>query len=266
MDEKYLLEIKTVQSTTFKQVIDAMKEILIDINLEFDESGMQVVAMDSTRVVLVHLKLDADKFESYYCPKKLYVGVNMIKLQVLIKTVTNGNTLTLYITESNPNHLGIRIENPEKNVRTNYNLSIMDVDVLSIPPIAMDFETVINMSSVDFQKIVRDMTNLADYIEISNIENQLTFKCDGDFCSQETTISVDNNDHINITKNGSRGQHEIIQGIFSLKYLSLFTKCTNLSSMVEIYIKNNYPLVLCYNVTSLGSIRLCLAGRKNTDA
>ena len=141
----------------------------------------------------------------------------------------------------------------------------MDVDVLSIPPIAMDFETVINMSSVDFQKIVRDMSNLADYIEISNIENQLTFKCDGDFCSQETTISVDNNDHINITKNGSRGQHDIIQGIFSLKYLSLFTKCTNLSSMVEIYIKNNYPLVLCYNVTSLGSIRLCLAGRKNTD-
>ena len=69
----YLLEIKTVQSSTFKQVVDALKEILMDVNLEFDETGMKIVALDNTRVVLVHLKLDADKFENYFCEKKLYV-------------------------------------------------------------------------------------------------------------------------------------------------------------------------------------------------
>jgi len=53
----FLLELKTVQATTFKQVIDALKEILMDVNLEFDETGLKIVAMDTTHVVMVHLKL-----------------------------------------------------------------------------------------------------------------------------------------------------------------------------------------------------------------
>ncbi|NDB86628.1 MAG: hypothetical protein EB127_28635, partial [Alphaproteobacteria bacterium] len=69
-----ILEIKTVQASTFKQVIDALKEILMDVNLEFDETGMKIVALDNTHVVLVHLKLDADKFETFFCEKKVYVG------------------------------------------------------------------------------------------------------------------------------------------------------------------------------------------------
>jgi len=65
----FLLELKTVQATTFKQVIDALKEILMDVNLEFDETGLKIVAMDTTHVVMVHLKLNADRFENYYCEK-----------------------------------------------------------------------------------------------------------------------------------------------------------------------------------------------------
>lgn len=257
-ESPYILEIKTVQASVFKQVVDALKEILMDVNLEFDETGMKIIALDTTHIVLVHLKLDADKFETYSCAKKLYVGINMLKLHLLIKTVGNNDILTLFVERNDPNHLGILIENPQKNLRTMYKLAMLDINVInvSIPPV--DFETTITMPSVDFQKIIRDMHNLADFIEISNVENQLSFKCKGDFCSQETIIGVDKNQHINIMKN-TNNTHEIIQGVFSLKYLVMFTKCTNLSSTVELYIKNTYPLILCYSVASLGTIKLCLA-------
>lgn len=254
----YILEIQTVQASVFKQVVDALKEILMDVNLEFDETGMKIIALDTTHVVLVHLKLDADRFEKYVCKKKLYVGINMLKLQLLIKTVGNNDVLTLFVENDDPNHLGILIENPQKNLRTTYKLSMLDINVIniSIPPV--NFETMITMPSVDFQKIIRDMHNLADYIEISNVGNQLSFKCKGDFCTQETIIGVDKNQQISISKN-SANTHEIIQGVFSLKYLAMFTKCTNLSGTVELYIKNTYPLILCYSVASLGTIKLCLA-------
>ena len=52
---------------------------------------------------------------------------------------------------------------------------------------------------------------------------------------------------------------DIIQGNFSLKYLVLFTKCTNLSNTVELYLKNDYPLIIKYTVASLGNIKLCLS-------
>jgi len=75
-NNNYLLNIKTVQASTIKLVIDAMKEILMDVNLEFDDTGMKIIALDNTHIVLIHLKLDADKFEKYYCEKKLFVGIN----------------------------------------------------------------------------------------------------------------------------------------------------------------------------------------------
>jgi proliferating cell nuclear antigen len=50
-----------------------------------------------------------------------------------------------------------------------------------------------------------------------------------------------------------------VQGVFSLKYLVLFTKCTNLSSSVEIYLKNDYPLIVKFLVASLGELKLCLS-------
>lgn len=253
-----LLEIKTVQATTFKQLIDALKEILMDVNLEFDKTGMKIVAMDSTHVVLVHLKLEADKFEHYYCEKKMYVGINMLKLHMLIKTISNGDILTLFIDKDDNNSLGIRIENAEKKVRTTYKLAMLDINAVEyeIPPV--DFPTIITMPSIDLQKIIRDMHNLADNVEVRYVDNQIRFSCKGDFVKQETILGTDNNLYLSIVKN-SENAHEIIQGIYSSKYLTMFTKCTNLYNMVEIYLKNNFPLILKYQVASLGEIKLCLA-------
>lgn len=262
MDEddnnNYLLNIKTVQASTIKLIIDSIKEILMDVNLEFDNTGMKIIAIDNTHIVLIHLKLEADKFEKYFCIKKLFVGINMLKFHMLIKTITNNDILSLFILKNEPNTLGINIENIEKNVKTTYKLSMLDIDVLNVEIPPVDFNTIISMPSTYLQKIIRDMHNLAEYIEIKNFEGKLILSCNGEFCSQETILGTDKSNNINIKKN-EETKHEIIQGIFSLKYLSIFTKCTNLCSTVEIYLKNSYPIILKYTIASLGEIKLCLA-------
>jgi proliferating cell nuclear antigen len=263
-NDKYLINIKTIQATIFKQVIDALKDILMDVNLEIDETGIKIIAMDNTHVVLIHLKLEADKFEEYYCEKKTYVGLNMLKLHMLIKTIGTNDLLNLYIEKEDQNKLGIRITNNEKNVETNYKLSTIDIDVLDvhIPPV--NFHTTITMPSTYLQKIIRDMHNISEYIEIRNIQKTLVLKCKGDFCSQETILGSEKSQNITISKMTDtdieeENNQEIIQGVFSLKYLLIFTKCTNLCPMVEIYLKNSYPIILRYSIASLGEIKLCLA-------
>ncbi len=109
------LEIKTIQASAFKILVEALKEMLTDTCVEFDESGMKIVAMDTAHIVLVHLKLDASKFEHYYCEKKTVIGVNMLNLNKLIKTINGNDTLTLFMDSEDKNHLGIKIENGDKN-------------------------------------------------------------------------------------------------------------------------------------------------------
>ena len=67
----YVLEVRTVQASAFRILIEALKEILTDANLEFDETGMKIMAMDSSHTVLVHLKLTASNFELYKCKNKI---------------------------------------------------------------------------------------------------------------------------------------------------------------------------------------------------
>lgn len=257
----YLLEIKTVQSQAIKILIEALKELLTDTSIEFDDTGMKIVSMDTSHCVLAHLKLDATKFEYYQCTGKIAIGVNMLNLYKLIKTINNNDMLTFFIEEGAINHLGIKIENGEKNSKTTYRLNLLDLDNQKITIDNAEFNTIINLPSSDFQKICRDMNNIADCIDIKNIGNQLILSCRGDFCNQETII-VDNDNGVNMINN--KKNNEIVQGAFNLKYLVLFTKCTNLCSTVELLLKNDYPLVIRYTVASLGELKLCLAPQLDT--
>ncbi len=262
------LEIRTVQAVAFKVLVEALKELLTDTSIEFDDTGMKIVAMDSSHVVLVHLKLDAGKFEMYHCDGRIGIGINMLNLHKLIKTINNNDTLTLYIDADDVNHLCIKIENNEKNSRTTYKLNLLDLDHQNITVDPTDFIDVVTLPSTDFQKICRDMHNLAECMEIKSIHNQLIFGCKGDFCCQETIICDNDDGCDNSGGKGGGGSSscggddrsgEIVQGIFSIKHLVLFTKCTNLCSTMELYLKNDYPLIIKYDVSSLGSIRLALA-------
>ena len=70
-----IFEIKTIQSSAIKCMIEALKELLTDTVLEINDTGIKIVTMDNAHVILVHLKLHADKFEYYECKKPISIGI-----------------------------------------------------------------------------------------------------------------------------------------------------------------------------------------------
>ena len=142
---------KTEQAGAFRILIEALKEILTEGNFIFDDTGIKLMAMDSTHSILIHMKLECDNFEYFHCPKKMIVGVNMLNFFKLIKTMNNSETLTLFIEKENENKLGILINNSEKNSQTIYKLNLLDIDDdnIKIPP--AEFETELSLPSGDFQ-------------------------------------------------------------------------------------------------------------------
>ena len=134
----------------------------------------------------------------------------------------------------------------------------MDLNQENFQIPAVEFDAVITLPSSDFQKICRDMYNLGDNMEIRSYGEQISFACTGDIASQTTTIGQSDIGGLSvITENTSN----IVQGIYALKYLVLFTKCTNLCNTIELFLKNDYPLIIRYNVANLGSVRCCLASQ-----
>ena len=263
---KNILTIQTLQIAPFRTLMAALKDILLETNIIFTKEGIKIINMDKSHTILVHLSLEAPNFEMYDCKMdKIIIGVNMLHLFKLINTIDNDDTLTIYIEEADytdgiVQYLGLKFENGTIKQHKIQKLRLIepDNDELAVPDVK--FSSVLNLPSADFQKIIRDLSCISDKIEIKSIATaegvELIFKCTGGFAQAEIRRTESDGNMEFIKK---QEISKIIQGEFSLKNLSYFIKCTNLCSQIEIYLENNLPLVVKYNVASLGVIMLALA-------
>jgi proliferating cell nuclear antigen len=252
---QYVFYARTVKASPIRNLVDAVKDILTEVNLEIDGGGIKIMAMDGTHTILVHMRLYADRFDTFHCTQKCILGVDFVNLNKMVKQIKNEDSLLLFLERSNMSRLGIRIMNGEKQMVTTKYLNLMELDIKPIEIPAVTFPSVITMPSLDFQNIVKDLILLGDKVEIKSAESELSFRLEGgDFGSQETICMM------------PKPQKEIVQGYFLLKPLALFTKCTAMSTDIMIYLKNNYPIIIEYSVAGLGEIKLALAPSSRTEA
>ena len=262
MSNERVLEIKTVQIAPFRTLMTALKDILLETNITFQPDGIRIINMDKSHTILAHLFLDAEKFEHFYCKyPKIVIGVNMFHLFKLINTIDNDDTLTIYIDACEysggvVDYLGLKFENGDIKQCKIQKLKLIEPDEEELQLPDVKFSSVINLPSIDFQKIIRDLSNISERLEIKSVGGDLIFKCQGPFAFAEICRSESDGIMEFIHKNNP---DMVIQGEFSLKNLSYFIKCTNLCNSIEMYLENDLPLVVKYSVASLGEIKLCLA-------
>lgn len=241
-----MLRLKTIQASSFKAAFEVLKDILNDVNIYFSSEGMKVITLDVARAALVDFQLRSENFEEYQCETPLLAGVNVTNLFKLLKTVSNTDILTLEIKDKEK--LYIIIENESKRTKTKFELKLLDIDEdhIEVPDVPVAVTTI--MPSIDFQRICRDMNNLASELYVKRVNNHLLIGCEGDFANQETTI--DCNDVVD----------GVYSGVYSLKYLNIFTKATGMCSSVQLMQEpENRFLVLQYNVANLGELKFYLA-------
>ena len=110
------------------------------------------------------------------------------------------------------------------------------------------------------KEFMKSIGHSGDKIEIKSVATndgaELIFRCGGGFAQAEVRRAESDGGMEYLIK---QDNSKIIQGEFSLKNLGYFIKCTNLCNQIEMYLENDLPLVVKYNVASLGEIKLCLA-------
>jgi proliferating cell nuclear antigen PCNA len=256
--EKYTMYLRTVQASAIRTLSEALKEVLTDVNIHFDKNGFRIMSIDNKKVAFVHLQLESEKFENYYCPSQFTIGVNMISLHKLLKTISNSDIITLYIEKDDSHKLGIRIENTDKKIRSTSKLKLLDLDDdgLTIPPI--NFDSVFNMPCQDFQKHCRDLYVIDEMVRIYSRGDVFTMYASGDFADQEIEIGEETTE--------SKKKSPSLIGKYPLKYFNLFCKSSGLCPSVQIYLKENYPVILIYSVANLGQVSFGLAPKIGEDS
>jgi proliferating cell nuclear antigen len=248
------MRLRTIQAVAIKSVFEVLKDIINDVNLYFDEDGVHIIALDIARTALVHMTLSAENFEEYDCKSKVIAGMNMANTYKLLKSVTNNDTLEMSI--SNGETLEMVVHNQTKKAFSKFNLKLLDIDEDLLESPDLDTDIITTIPSVDFQRICRDMGNLADDINIFRDDDVLELSCKGDFADQSTSIECPEN----INKR--------IGNTFSLKYINLFTKATGMCSSVQILQNSDdetLPIILRYTIANLGDMKFYLSAKANDE-
>jgi proliferating cell nuclear antigen len=246
------MKLVTIQAAAIKSIFEVLKDILNDVNIYFKPEGMCITTLDTSKTSLVDMFLAADNFEEYSCEHEIIAGINILNTFRLFKSITNNDVLTIEITGKD--FANVHIVNENKKTSTTFQLKLLDINESRIEIPDTDVETTITtMLSVDFQRICRDMSNIGDEIIITRESNKLTLACEGDFANQETSIECVN-------------ESPKISGLYSLKYLNIFTKASGMCSSVQLIQETgNRFLILKYNVANLGDLKFYLATKINED-
>ena len=114
---------KLNEGILIKKLIDAIKDLVSDINFDISSTGVSLQAMDSSHVALVSLNLSAEGFEEYRCDKNMTLGVSIPNLAKVLRCGGNEDSLTLSC-EEEPSKLKIKFENKSKKYKKNLYLNV----------------------------------------------------------------------------------------------------------------------------------------------
>ena len=83
------------EALTLKKIIDSIKDLVTDVNIDATPSGLSVQAMDSSHVALVSLTLGQNGFESYRADRPMTLGVSISNLAKVLKLAGNEDRIIL---------------------------------------------------------------------------------------------------------------------------------------------------------------------------
>mmetsp|Transcript_15758 Transcript_15758/g.15909 ORF Transcript_15758/g.15909 Transcript_15758/m.15909 type:complete len:259 (+) Transcript_15758:34-810(+) len=258
-----MFEAKIIEGGLLKKIIEAIRELVTDANLDCSDTGIAMQAMDSSHVSLCALLMKAEGFSHYRCDKSMSLGLNTPNLAKVLKCAGNDDVVTLK-SEEGTDTLTMVFESPNQDRISDFELKLMDIDSehLGIPE--TDYKCSVRMPAAEFQRIIRDLSVLGDTCTISCTKEGIRFSAQGDLGTGKIMLKhsagAEEKDAVVID------MQEPVELNFAIRYLTMFTKATALGPFVTLSLSPDVPVVVEYPIENMGYVRYYLAPKIDEDA
>jgi|SRR3990167_2736485 len=90
-----MFEAKIKQAVLLKRILEALKDLVTQANLDCSPTGIALQAMDQSHVSLVALLLRQEGFETYRCDRPIPLGLNLGAMAKILKCAGNDDSVTI---------------------------------------------------------------------------------------------------------------------------------------------------------------------------
>ncbi|KAI0504206.1 hypothetical protein KFK09_015156 [Dendrobium nobile] len=188
-----MLELRLVQGSLLKKVLEAIKDLVTDANFDCSATGFSLQAMDSSHVALVALLLRSEGFEHYRCDRNISMGMNLNNMSKMLKCAGNDDIITIK-GDDGSDTVTFMFESPNQDKISDFEMKLMDIDSehLGIPE--AEYHAIVKMPSSEFGRICKDLSSIGDTVVISVSKEGVKFSTRGDIgsanivCRQNKTV------------------------------------------------------------------------------
>ncbi|CAG9325583.1 unnamed protein product [Blepharisma stoltei] len=241
-------------ATILKKLISAIKDLITEANLEITSEGISIKTMDSSKIALIILTLQADQFDEYHCSHPETIGISIPNLSKFLNLANNNETVTLKI-EDNSNVLSLAFAGLDNKRTSEFTLNLLDIELENFGIPEQDYSVYAKVPSLEFARICRSFCPALNPISLSIDKEALNFE----FVNEDIGSGVVS------LRPAEIPDHKMVLRVtqpvsmdLNLKYLNHFNKASCLSEEVSISMSSDAPVMLQFKFY-LGELRYFLA-------
>lgn len=249
------------EASTFKKVIDSIKDLVTEANFLCTSDGLQMQAMDKSHVALICLTLLSEGFIEYDCPSDFTLGLNVSLLSKILKCAENNDSLRLEA-DADGDCLNVTFESPNGQRKSTFEMrrTTLDGDQVEIPD--AEYQCSVKMPCSQFKKVVSDLGLLGETCSLEVKKGEVVFSLSSEvggnaqFALKEDRTSKREMDQtcIDVDEDDRR-----VKMAFAVSYLNQFAKTSGISEQVGFFMSDGMPLYITYDMGEIGSVGYYLA-------
>jgi len=181
-----MLFTKTSSSIEWKAVAAAIKTLVEEATFEASSEALIFRAMDPSHIALVDLKWPAIAFEKYECDKPFKFS---IRVEDFVKLMGRTDAKdSVEIASSEEDALVLRLMNGYKR---EFKIHLIESTSGTAPLPKLEFDARISMSKSVFEKVLGDISVVADQVSINALKESVSFAGKSDVGG--ATVQLDKN-------------------------------------------------------------------------
>jgi proliferating cell nuclear antigen len=235
-------------SNILKTSFDAISSIVDEVQMQANEEGLKLDALDRSHITFVHLELKNDVFDIYQCEEPLKINVDTEELMKVLKRAKSEDMVELTVDEGN------FIITFEGEARRTFKIRLIDIEYEAPSPPQLEYPTEFEVPFNLLKDSIQDIGIVSDKIALQVDEDKFNASAEGEFGDAKI-------EYLHGEKIGEKAK-----SVFSLEKVKEMLKADKFSETAVIRLGNDMPLNLALKMASdEGELSFLLAPRIESE-
>lgn len=237
-------------------IINIISSIVSECTVKVSDQGISIKAFDINKASMIDFFMKSDAFEKYAVDKPVEIGINLEKLNTILKTAASSEKLKISLDEEE-NRFIVEFTTTKKHRR--FALGLIDVTEEEEVPdaVSMAFDVSFMAKASFIQQVIKDAELVSDYLTISASKNGISFSTVGETNEMNTFIHPESEE----IDTESFSIKEDTSVDYALELLNNFLRGIRSSEYIQLSFSNERPIQIAYFLDEKGHLIYYVAPR-----